>query len=229
MPSNEPEPTLGDDPMPEAQLGKVFLIPRWLRFIAVLVLSAVLVASISLFAMYLIEPMKGLEPNKLGVSNLIIFSILGIIVFLIPWEDYGLRIKKFGPFEFEEILSTQANERERGLADLQKQIQQLKDLVQLSKSKNDNAVTAESDKVTPAALDQPRKLREFLENFLSVNRRYSFSPSRILALSSKKANFKKLGISDVNEIRRTLQAMVADGILETRISKKGNTLYRISP
>jgi hypothetical protein len=70
------------------------------------------------FVNFALNPETALPPSQLGLGPLFIFSFLGLITFLIPLEDYGLRIKKFGPFEFEEILTTQKNEYLKEIEDL---------------------------------------------------------------------------------------------------------------
>ncbi|HAG29378.1 MAG TPA: hypothetical protein DCL39_07955, partial [Alteromonas macleodii] len=74
--------------------------------------------------------------------------------------------------------------------------------------------------------DEP-ELRKELLRFLQAYSQWSFSPSRIKAWGSKQAGFTSLGKYETSFIRLTLQKMVAEDILVTRISKKGNTLYRV--
>src|SRR5690606_34550475 len=71
------------------------------------------------------------------------------------------------------------------------------------------------------------KLRELLLGFLTKYKQWSFSPSRIRAWGSQQQGFSELAKYEHPFVRSTLQKMVADGLLETRVSKKGNTLYRI--
>jgi hypothetical protein len=71
------------------------------------------------------------------------------------------------------------------------------------------------------------ELRNLLLEFLTKYKEWSFSPSRIRAWGSKQQGFSALSKFEHPFIRGTLQKMVSENILETRISKKGNTLYRV--
>lgn len=228
MPPNELEETLASDEPEDAPLGQgEFSIPAWLRCIAVIVFLVVLAISVILFAMYLSNPVKGLQPDELGLPSLIVFSTLAIIVFLIPWGDYGLRIKKFGPFEFEEILSMQAKEHTEELVALRERIQLLENQRLSTESEANNKASAEGAQAELEKPDRLQELRKRLVDFLTEYDRYAFSPTRIRYWGSQQANFTDLRSFEVDEIRRTLQSMVASGDLETRVSKKGNTLYRV--
>ena len=58
---------------------------------------------------------------------------------------------------------------------------------------------------------------------MAANNRVSYSPSRIKYLQREK--LEKYGAA---EIRSALREMVADRKVETKVSRKGNTLYRIA-
>jgi len=71
------------------------------------------------------------------------------------------------------------------------------------------------------------ELRDLLTKFLTTYNKWAFSPSRIKAWGVQQQGFSKLSEYDHPFIRATLQKMVSENTLETRISKKGNTLFRI--
>lgn len=218
------EQTLSDMPFGET----AFTFPVWLRFTAVVTLVLLFTLSVVFFVVYLFWPQKAFEPSKIGVGNLTIFSFLGIIVFLIPWEDYGLRIRKFGPFEFEQILRTQAQEHIEELNDLRIRISQLEESGQPAESRiEETQASTEFSNAKLVAVERSRRLRKRLLEFLTSHDRWAFSPARIAVWGSRQREFKDLKEYNTVEIRRMLQAMVADGELETRISKRGNTLYRV--
>jgi len=198
--------------------GPTFEIPKWLRVSAVIVLSIILFAALALFITAVFGFGK-VDPSKLGLSNLIIFSVLGLFVFLIPWHDYGLRLKKFGPFEFEQILITQAKEHATELRELRERILKLERVEKTTESMN---VSGDSDQYHPGN----KELIDLLLKFLNKNSTWAFSPSRIISWGGKQPGFEPLGGFSSPTIRKHLQLMVADGYAETRISKKGNTLYR---
>ena len=74
---------------------------------------------------------------------------------------------------------------------------------------------------------QEPQLRELLTQFLTKYKKWAFSPSRIRAWGSQQQGFSGFSAYEYPFVRSTLQKMVSENILETRVSKKGNTLYRI--
>lgn len=222
MESEEQENSLASEATADSPLDRSEVsVPTWLRLAAVAFFLVLLVLSIFLFAKYLCDPtVEGLAPDKLGLPYLISFSVIGGILFMIPWGRYGLRIKKVGPIEFQEILSTQADEHTKEIVELREQISSLRNL----KSEGENySDTAYGSIAQPPSLE----LRRLLITFLTEYQHWAFSPIRVQYWGSQQPNFEKLNDFKVDEIRYALQSMVAEGKLETRISKKGNTLYRI--
>lgn len=216
------EQTLSEEPIGEAN----FQIPIWLRLAAVIVLSLLLAFSIALFVRYLISPTNGLEPSKVGLGNLIIFCLLGILFFLVPWEDFGLRIRKFGPFEFEQILNGQAEEHIDEVNDLRVRISRLEAKLNVKRTA-DESVEDSVDDSQDASQQRSEELQDRLLKFLRDHEKYAFSPARISIWGQKQKGFTELKDCTIDEIRRLLQSMVAREKLVTRISKNGNTLYRV--
>ena len=216
------EKSLGDTALGE----KEFSFPMWLRLLLLSIFAIFLAISLALLVSYLLNPSTSVRPNEIGVSDLIIFCLLGIIIFLIPLENYGLRIKKFGPFEFEQILSTQAAEHVKELNEIRERIQKLEDGGTSAKITATDSEMHEAAKEKSTARDHSKKLQERLHTFLTEYRRWAFSPARIANWGSKQEGFADLS-RDPDEIRNALQAMVSKGDLVTRISQKGNTLYRV--
>jgi hypothetical protein len=195
---------------------KSFEIPKWLRvsvsiLLGIILLSCLLIYGLAIFGC------TSLEPSKLGLSNLIIFCILGLCAFLIPWHDYGLKLRKFGPFEFEQILTTQAKEHANEVGELRDRIKLLEE--------RPNVDRATSIQSSPLQTGN-NKLHTLLLKFLEYYSVWAFSPSRIVSWGADQKGYEALGDYKSNVVRRELQGMVADGYIETRISKKGNTLYR---
>ncbi|MEL6956938.1 MAG: hypothetical protein AAFO88_09875, partial [Pseudomonadota bacterium] len=56
---------------------------------------------------------------------------------------------------------------------------------------------------------------------------WSFSPLRIAKWGARQDGFSFLSKYSSGEIGADLKSMVADGVAETRTSKKGGTLYRL--
>ena len=211
-----------DNQVPQDELlggdDSSFEIPKWLRVSLSILLSIILLASFSIYGATIFGFIT-LDPSKLGLSNLIIFSILGLCVFLIPWHEYGLKLRKFGPFEFEQILTTQAKEHADEISELRGRIKLLEGLAQ-----NDVAVSTVAKQMPLKTEDGT--LRDLILKFLESHSKWAFSPSRIVSWGAKQQGFDVLGTYKSSVVRRELQGMVADGYIETRISKKGNTLYR---
>ena len=149
------------------------------------------------------------EPAKFDLISLIIFCFLGLAVCLLPWENYQVKIAKIGPFELREALSAQAQEREFDIHELSKHIEKLE------------GAAPGGDDEAPAAAAESNTLLGLLKNFFKDNERYSFNASRIWSRDPN--NF---GSFETSEIRRALRETVSEGAAETRVSQKGNTLYR---
>ena len=139
-----------------------------------------------------------------------------MIIVWVPWANLGVKITKIGGIEFKDIVEEQASEHAEEISDLIDRIELLESQIRQSDSLISFVEQA----------DEP-ELRKELLRFLQAYSQWSFSPSRIKAWGSKQAGFTSLGKYETSFIRLTLQKMVAEDILVTRISKKGNTLYRV--
>jgi hypothetical protein len=229
--------TAGEEPLP----------PR-LRITAVVTLSALLLLSVGTIILYMYTGDQKFEPAKFGVGNLIAFCLIGLL-FLnlrIDWR----RVSKLGPIELEKALSRQASERDRDIARLEDRIDQiiLHDRVKMpdfdiegmhesaqrpaaeGSGPQLNVEALEGLAVKPAKEAPPaqRRLEDELSVFLNKYDRWAFSPSRIIAWGALQPGFESLANHDSGQVRRALQAMVAAGRAETRVSPAGNTLYRTS-
>ncbi len=223
-------------------------LPPWLRMASVATLSALLLFSVGTILLYMCTGNEKFEPAKFGVGNLIIFCISALL-FLnlrIDWR----RVSKLGPIELEKALSTQASERDRDIARLEDRIDQiiLRDRVKMPDlDKREmhkfaqrpaaegsgphfhvEALEGLATKPAKEALPAPSGLEEELSAFLNKYDRWAFSPSRIIAWGAQQPGFESLANRDSGQVRRALQAMVAAGRAETRVSPAGNTLYRTS-
>lgn len=187
-------------------------ISRPFRLIAAGVLSITLTACVSIIVGYLVMEKPQWEPAKFDLISLVIFCFLGVAVCLLPWERYRVDVRKIGPFEFRQALSTQAEERESELAEVWKRIKELEQLI-----------PQEHAGETDSQNKQPNFLTEHLQGFLANNETVAYSPLRIKNLQKE-----TFGLYDTSDIRGALRGMVADGTVETKVSKKGNTLFRIS-
>lgn len=158
------------------------------------------------------------SPNDLGLGSILLFLLASVLFFSIPWAGMGLRLKKFGPLEFERKLEGQSEERIKDVAALEDRIRKLELAL-------GNA--ASPLPVAGLALDPEEvELQELVVKFLTEFGEWAFSPLRIENWGASQPGYS--GLSGQSErLRSTLRRLVAEGVLETRISRKGNTLYRI--
>jgi len=204
-------------PEEELQPSSVGLyIPKWLRWLASAIGVALIVFCAVYTFMYLSCPKVYASPRELGLTGIFLFSISAVLIVWIPWPRLGVRISKIGGIEFKEIVQGQASEHAEEISYLEDRIASLEGRF---REKDETGDMIE-------AIREP-DLRKVLLEFLNKYNDSAFSPSRIRVWGARQPGFKSLSDYDHPFIRRTLQKMVAENILETRISKKGNTLYKV--
>lgn len=206
---DEPEEELTDPSDP-------FEIPFWLKIAISMIALILIVACVCLVTQYVYDPKNAASPNNLGLNSIFLFSITAVILVWIPWQRLGIKITKIGGIEFGEIAAKQASEHAEDLTYLQDRIESLEE----------NARKSDSTLFITEHLKEP-ELRDLLIRFLTTYNKWAFSPSRIKAWGVQQQGFSELAGYDHPFIRTTLQKMVAENILETRVSKQGNTLFRI--
>jgi hypothetical protein len=149
------------------------------------------------------------DPSKTDLAKfLFVLAIAGSICSL-EWEKFPFRITKIGPIELGDVVSAQASERARDISELRKRVEAL-----------ESALTPDKKAEFEAKHRDCERLKQSLEQFLS-DRPYNFSPERI-------TKFDEFKNDNLDEVRRALQEMVAEKKAEIRISKAGDTLYRIA-
>lgn len=204
---------------PEEELESAtsnFDIPIWLRWF-VSTISVLLITFCSIYAFkYVSHPSEYASPKDLGLSSLFLFSITSLFLVWIPWSRLGIRISKIGGIEFKEIVQEQASEHAEELSYLEDRIESLE--AHIRKVDEMSEFTEK--------FHEPELRKQLLE-FLTKHKEWAFSPSRIRAWGSQQQGFSAFANYEHPFIRSTLQKMVSENILETRISKKGNTLYRV--
>jgi hypothetical protein len=204
---------------PEEELESAssnFDIPGWLRW-TVSIISIVLIFFCSIYAYkYVGNPKDYVSPKDLGLSSLFLFSITALFLVWIPWSRLGIRISKIGGIEFKEIVQGQASEHAEDISYLEDRIESLEAHIRK---------VDEMSEFTESF--QEPELRQQLLTFLTKYKEWAFSPSRIRAWGSQQQGYSALSNYEHPFIRSTLQKMVSENLIETRISKKGNTLYRV--
>lgn len=193
-----------------------FDIPHWLKWTTSAFGLALIVFCAVYTRKYMTSPHQYASPNEIGLSGIFLFSVSALFIVWIPWSRLGIRVSKIGGIEFKEIVQGQASEHAEELSYLEDRIEALE--AQIRKSDEMLELTE--------SLEEPQ-LRNLLLDFLAKYKKWAFSPSRIRVWGSKQQGFSALSKYEHPFIRSTLQKMVAENLLETRVSGKGNTLYRI--
>ncbi len=157
-------------------------------------------------------------PKELELTNILLFSLACLLFFGVPWHSLGLSLKKFGPLEFERKLEGQSVEHIKDISVLEEKLASLEAAIENNLGNNLQANVQE--------LDINEGLKTLVIQFLSDFDEWAFSPLRIENWGSKQEGYEGLA-GNTDLLRRVLRKLVAEGILETRVSKKGNTLYRI--
>ncbi|MCG8017723.1 MAG: hypothetical protein JAY97_16030 [Candidatus Thiodiazotropha sp. 'RUGA'] len=158
-------------------------------------------------------------PKDLGLPNLLLFSAVCFLFFAIPWRKLGLSLKKFGPIEFERKLEGQSEEHIKDISALEIKIAQLEAALKASVSE------VKAVEIQPSP--DENEIRDLIINFLTEYEQSSFSPLRMETWGAQRPGYSKLA-GNSTLLRTLLRTLVSEGVLETRISKKGNTLYRIN-
>ncbi|MAD80046.1 MAG: toll/interleukin-1 receptor domain-containing protein [Pirellulaceae bacterium] len=88
-------------------------------------------------------------------------------------------------------------------------------------------VGPEIDDLESGTTSSKNELAEMVVRFLSLYDRWYFNAPRIHQWGGNKADFRVFRNYSVDEIRQTLNQLVIDGKLASRISKKGSTVFKI--
>ena len=205
---------------PEEELvssSSPFEIPISIK-VAISIISIILIIVYGLLVLkYVYDPKTFASPSDLDLTSIFLFSITALIIVWIPWQRLGIRITKIGGIEFGKVVAEQASEHAEELSYLQNRIEALESGL---RSTNEMADIQE-------IIREP-ELRNLLVEFLTKYNTWAFSPSRIKVWGVQQQGFSALSNYEYPFIRSTLQKLVSENVLETRISKKGNTLYRVS-
>ena len=194
-----------------------FRIPPPLRWCVTGSAIAVIAFCVFFIFKYINAPSVYAKPSDLGLSSVFLFSISALFLTWMPWQTLGMRISKIGGIEFKQIVEEQASEHAEEISYLENRVEVLE-----GKLRELGGITAMVE-----SFEEP-KLRQLLLDFLTKYKEWAFSPARIRLWGSRQQGFSSLANYEHPFIRSTLQKLVSEGLLETRISNKGNTLYRIA-
>lgn len=206
----EPEEELDDS-------SSFFEIPLSVKLLITAPSALILSFCIYMTYRYIDNPDTFVSPKDLGLTSIFIFSLTAVFLVWFPWSRLGIRITKIGGIEFKEIVTNQASEHAEEIGYLEDRIETLEaGLRRVDEMSDFTESFKEPD------------LRNLLLEFLTKYKQWAFSPSRIRAWGSQQQGFSPLSNYEHPFIRSTLQKMASENVLETTISKKGNTLYRVA-
>jgi hypothetical protein len=190
------------------------LLPTTVKWIGFLI-SAVISLAIILYIVGYAFNCFDRAPKDMGLSNLLLFTLACAVFFGIPWGKLGLSLKKFGPIEFERVLEGQSQERASDLSVIEDRLAELESKI----------ISTPGLPSVPSNTDQGDMTEKVL-GFMERYRRWSFSPKKMETWSDKNNEPEYTIFKEKPELlRRTLRKLVGSGDLDTRVSKKGNTLY----
>ncbi|AUM14706.1 hypothetical protein [Ketobacter alkanivorans] len=202
---------------PLSESGSAFELPSLYKWLLGLVFGAISVACVVLYVSHIICPQKTPSPSDLQIGPIFIFCATVFLFAVTPWSKLGIRINKIGPVEFERVLNEQSKEHIEELSELRQLVSEL------------DIKVRGMDEISGISLDvASAELRPLIKDFLGQYYPVPYSPLRMQKWGSKQAGFEKFGNCNLSDLRKILQDMVAEGILATRVSKMGNTLYTLA-
>lgn len=200
------------DDQTETEFGKSMAttIPQSIRILVSIFIGILTISIIALYTYLIICNPNYIDPSKFGIPELFLGSITILVLINIPWNKLGIRIKKIGNIELEQVVIAQSEDSSQGLADLQKQINELQ------------------RKSEPGKQTEENKLDNAIIEFLSLNETTAFSPLRI-KFKGKREGIEEFKSEELTteQIRESLRRLLSENKVVTRISQKGNTIYKI--
>lgn len=206
-----------------------YLIPVRLRIIASVIFAILAIIVLTPLIKYAYSPTDP-PPQDVGLSSIAMFCLIILLGVNLPWERLSKVFRKLGPVEFQQRLEGQKIEQAQVIGPLEQQIEELEKIVQkLSKGKDTEVsvkslIEKESDFLSIAQNDSDAME---LFAFLEARRGNYFNASRIRALESSASKPRNFYRYRSREIYRLLRKILAAGLIGTKTSKKGNTLYGV--
>lgn len=192
-------------------------LPLRYKFGSTALVCFLLLPAITLVCAYIFYPEKYPAPQEIELFNIIVVSVLILLFVWMPWESMGIRVSKIGSVEFEQVLRGQATEAAEEFSELRERI------VDLEKGlKGLDEISGVSEHLSAISL------RPILERFLVSHAPKAFSPVKIKSWGASRPGYEELSSYSQGTIRAVLQSMVASGYASTRISRLGNTLYKVA-
>lgn len=104
--------------------GLESVLPRWTRILLSLFLIAVIVSCGFVIGFHIANPHSA-SPKELGIPTFLLFAIGALLIINIPWSRLGIRIKKIGSLEFEQVVLSQKKEQAELLDSLSQRVEKL--------------------------------------------------------------------------------------------------------
>ncbi len=179
-----------------------------------LLFSGLLVVYYLIYILGLVEA----SPRDLGLSNLLLFSLICFLFFAVPWLKLSPALRRFGPLEFERKLEGQSEERIREISALEDRIAEIE-------ARLDHMASPEAAvQVSRSQTDD--RLRILILEFFFRFDRMSLSPRRLETWGAQQPGFEGLARNPAL-LRQLLRRLVVENRLETTVSEAGTTLYRL--
>ncbi|MFO8163162.1 MAG: hypothetical protein R6T98_01350 [Desulfatiglandales bacterium] len=193
--------------------GPQDLLSGRLRFLLCLLLVVVIAVCLMVMGIYIADPQSA-SPKELGIPTLLLVAVGALFLILVPWSKLGIRIKKIGSVEFEQVVLSQKREQAELLDSLSQRVEKLE--------------SAGSPSDTKTTTRPMHELDELLLKFFAKYPKIAFSPWRIQTWGSEREGFQRLRQYSRITVRHHLDRLLVEGHLRTTLSRKGNTLYMLA-
>lgn len=204
-----------------------FILPRWIKYILSAALLVGAIMCVILFYMFITGATTA-SPKDLGLVTIFIFIVTILGIAWVPWDKLGLKIKKIGVVEFEDIVTTQHTEHKDDIANLYKRIKELEQInTNMASRCKEHKLALDHASCPVGKCTSEDEINVLLMQFLTKWPKHKFSSTRILNWGSKQPGFADITKYDITVIRCALHDMVKQKKLKTSISEQGNTLYQI--
>jgi hypothetical protein len=176
------------------------------------------------------------KPSEIAAPLLFMIGLASLALLVIPWKELGFFPTEIAGVKFERIANEQKKEQIDAIVPIQQDIDKLKaqyEAILGSASLNmvicGEQLAKKEQRLVEQAGDQSNKtLENTVLAFLRQYRGQFFSPLRIQQWGGARAGFEVLSDHSTDQIRKALFEGVRAGMIDTSISKKGNTLYGVS-
>lgn len=189
------------------------ILSRWTGNLESLFLIVVILSCGLVIGLRIADPQSA-SPNELGIPTFLLCAIAAPLVISIPWSRLGIRIRKIGWLEFEQVVLSQKKEQAELLDSLSQQVEKLE-------------VGIQGIPIPPAPRQQ-KELDNLLLKFFTKYPKMAFSPWRIQNWEDEREEFKRLRQYSNVTIRHHLDRHLVKGLLRTALRKNGNTLYMLA-